>query len=207
MANILNLNNLAAATGLSKDNAAKWLPYFIKSTDEFNINTPLRLAHFIAQTGHESQGFTKLSEGLNYSESALLATYPSRITEAQAKAYGRNSAHKADQQKIANIIYANRNGNGNAASGDGYKYRGRGILQITGRANYRALGYESDPAVLELIPDAVRSAAEWWSNHNLNAVADKDDLRAITRTINGGYNGLDDRASRLAIAKKALVVL
>lgn len=207
MANILNLDNLAAATGLSKDNAAKWLPYFIKSTDEFNINTPLRLAHFIAQTGHESQGFTKLSEGLNYSESALLATYASRITAAEAKAYGRNSTHKADQQKIANIIYANRNGNGNASSGDGYKYRGRGILQITGRANYRALGYESDPAVLQLIPDAVRSAAEWWSNHNLNAVADKDDVKAITRTVNGGSNGLEDRVSRLTIAKKALGVL
>lgn len=207
MANILNLNNLAAATGLSKDNAAKWLPYFIKSTDEFNINTPLRLAHFIAQTGHESQGFTKLSEGLNYSETALIAEYPKRITKLQANLYGRNAKHSANQQMIANIIYADRNGNGDARSGDGYKYRGRGILQITGRANYRNLGYEENPEVLELIPDAVRSAAEWWSIHKLNEVADKDDLRTITHTVNGGYNGLDDRSLRLVSAKKALGIL
>ena len=203
----LDANTLASATGLSVANAQKWLPYFIASTNEFQINTPLRLAHFIAQTGHESQGFTKLSESLNYSESALLATFPKRITAAQANAYGRNASHKADQQKIANIIYANRNGNGDVNSGDGYKFRGRGLIGVTGRANYKALGYESDPSVLELIPDAVRSAAEWWYKNGLNALADKDDVRAITLRVNGGYLGLDGRSARLVAAKKALGVV
>ncbi len=176
----------------------------------FGINTPLRQAHFLAQVGHESAGFTKVEEGLNYSENALLAMFGKRINPAQARAYGRNNDHPANQRMIANIIYANRNGNGGVGSGDGYRYRGRGLIQITGKANYAALSGQlsadvvANPDLLTENLQAAMSAAAWWKNHGLNELADQDDVTRITRVINGGTNGLDDRKSRLLKAKGIL---
>lgn len=195
------------AAGLTNTLAESFFPAVSAAFKKYEINTPLRQAHFIAQCGHESAGFTVLSENLNYAESALLVVFRGRISAEEAKAYGRNTAHPANQQMIANIVYANRNGNGPVASGDGFKFRGRGLIQITGRKNYRAVGYESSPAMLASVPGAVDSAGMFWHNNGLNALADKDDIKAVTVKVNGGTNGIADRSSRLVTAKKYLGVI
>lgn len=201
---MLTVKQLSQAVGLSESDAALWLPHVLKAADRHRINTSLRLSHFLAQMGHESGGFKRLIENLNYSEQSLISTFSTRITKSQANLYGRNASHPANQQMIGNIVYAGRNGNGDARSGDGYKFRGRGLIMITGRSNYRAVGFEQAPAELELPEGAAMSAAAWWYQHGLNELADKDDTKAITRIINGGYNGLADRQSRLMKAKAVL---
>lgn len=207
---MLKASEFQRATGVSNALRDAWYPHLVAAMEKYQINTPLRQAHFFAQVGHESGGFTTVTEGLNYSESALLSLFGKRITPAQAKAYGRNAEHAANQTMIANIIYANRNGNGDVKSGDGYRYRGRGLIQITGRANYAALVKQlgidvvANPDLLTGNKLAAESAAAWWKNHGLNEIADSDDVSRITRIINGGTNGLDDRKSRLTKAKGIL---
>ncbi|WP_448309678.1 glycoside hydrolase family 19 protein [Pantoea sp. PGP6] len=207
---MLTPSDFQRATGVSNAVRDAWFPHIASSMAAFGITTPLRQAHFLAQTGHESAGFLKVEEGLNYSENALTAMFGRRITAEQARAYGRNAMHPANQKMIASIIYANRNGNGNVDSGDGYRYRGRGLIQITGKANYAALVKQLGADVVEE-PDlllgyrfAALSAAAWWKNHGLNELADSDDVSRITRIINGGTNGLEDRKSRLIKAKGIL---
>ena len=164
---------------------------------KFQINTPLRLAHFLAQCGHESGGFRATQENLNYSAKGLNGIFKKYFpTEAAAAAYARNP------QKIANKVYANRMDNGSEASGDGYKFRGRGYIQLTGRANYTLFG----KAIGEDIatnPDVVSgkyallSAAWFWSKNGLNKLADGGATDAvvtsITKRVNGGTIGLADR--------------
>lgn len=207
---MLTASSFQRATGVSNALRDAWFPHIAASLSAFQISTPLRQAHFLAQTGHESAGFLKVEEGLNYSENALTAMFGKRITAEQARAYGRNAMHPANQKMIASIIYANRNGNGDVTSGDGYRYRGRGLIQITGKANYEALVKQLGADVVEN-PDlllgyrfAAMSAAAWWKNHGLNELADSDDVTRITRIINGGTNGLDDRKSRLSKSKGIL---
>ncbi|HDC4513477.1 TPA: glycoside hydrolase family 19 protein [Enterobacter cloacae] len=198
------------ATGVSDSLRDAWYQPVVAAMEKYGIDTPLRQAHFLAQVGHESAGFTKVSEGLNYSEVALRTMFGNRITAEQAKDYGRNAGHPANQPMIANIIYANRNGNGDVKSGDGYRYRGRGLIQITGRTNYSALVKQlgvdvvKNPDLLTGNRLAAESAAAWWKNHGLNEIADSDDVSRITRIINGGTNGMDDRKSRLTKAKGIL---
>ena len=207
---MLTPSNFQKATGVTDAQRDMWFPRISASMAAFGITTGLRQAHFLAQVGHESAGFTKTEEGLNYSENALTAMFGTRITGAQANSYGRNAAHPANQKMIANIIYANRNGNGDVASGDGYRYRGRGLIQITGKANYTALTGQlsadvvANPDLLKEPMQAAMSAAAWWKNHGLNELADTDDVTRITRVINGGTNGLEDRKSRLTKAKGIL---
>lgn len=204
---MLTPSDFQRATGVSNAVRDAWFPHIASSMAALGITTPLRQAHFLAQTGHESAGFLKVEEGLNYSENALTAMFGKRITPEQARAYGRNAMHPANQKMIASIIYANRNGNGDVNSGDGYRYRGRGLIQITGKANYAALVKQlgadvvADPDLLLGYRFAAMSAAAWWKNHGLNELADSDDVTRITRIINGGINGLDDRKSRLIKAK------
>ena len=204
---MLTASSFQRATGVSDSLRDAWYPHIAASLSAFQISTPLRQAHFLAQTGHESAGFLKVEEGLNYSENALTAMFGKRITAEQARAYGRNAMHPANQKMIASIIYANRNGNGDVNSGDGYRYRGRGLIQITGKANYEALvkllgaDVVANPDVLLGYRFAAMSAAAWWKNHGLNELADSDDVTRITRVINGGTNGLDDRKSRLSKSK------
>lgn len=202
---MLTASTLSKAVGISIDEATKWVEPLNAAMNKYSIVTPLRICHFLAQTGHESNSFTQLAEGLNYKSTALLSLFPSRITKEQANLYGRTTEHKANQEMIANIIYANRNGNGDVASGDGYKFRGRGLIQITGRTNYKNVGYESNPDGLLLPAGAAMSAADWWNQHNLNVLADANNIDRITRVINGGTNGLNDRTQRLAQAKKVLM--
>ncbi|KAF6661273.1 glycoside hydrolase family 19 protein [Enterobacteriaceae bacterium EKM102V] len=207
---MLTASSFQLATGVSNALRDAWYPHLAASLSAFQISTPLRQAHFLAQAGHESAGFLKVEEGLNYSENALTAMFGKRITAEQARAYGRNAMHPANQKMIASIIYANRNGNGDVASGDGYRYRGRGLIQITGKANYAALEKQlgadvvANPDLLLGYRFAAMSAAAWWKNHGLNELADSDDVTRITRIINGGTNGLDDRKSRLSKSKGIL---
>ncbi|WP_039659659.1 MULTISPECIES: glycoside hydrolase family 19 protein [Pantoea] len=207
---MLTANSFQLATGVSNALRDAWYPHIAAGLSAFQISTPLRQAHFLAQTGHESAGFMKVEEGLNYSENALTAMFGKRITAEQARAYGRNAMHVANQKMIASIIYANRNGNGDVDSGDGYRYRGRGLIQITGKANYAALVKQlgadvvANPDLLLGYRFAAMSAAAWWKNHGLNELADSDDVLRITRIINGGTNGLDDRKSRLSKSKGIL---
>jgi putative chitinase len=164
---------------------------------KFQINTPLRLAHFLAQCGHESGGFKATQENLNYSAKGLNGIFKKYFpTEAAATPYARQP------QKIANKVYANRMSNGDEASGDGYKFRGRGYIQLTGKANYTLFGKAIDENITSN-PDVVSgkyallSAAWFWSNNGLNKLADGGSTDAvvttITKRVNGGTIGLADR--------------
>ena len=165
------------------------------------INTPKRIATFLSQCAHESAGFTTFSENLNYSVVGLATTFPKYFNNNTAGAYARNP------QKIANKVYANRMGNGDEASGDGYRYRGRGIIQLTGKANYQAFSPEvvKNPDSLSTNMDmAIKSAVWFWSKNSLNTLADRSDIVGITKRINGGTNGLQDRVE---LYNKAIKVL
>lgn len=169
------------------------------------INTPLRLAHFIAQLDHES-GLKPISENLNYSTDSLIRMFGRhRISIEDAERYGRNTYHKANQEMIANSIYGGKWGFdnlGNKDIGDGWKFRGRGFIQLTGRANYKAMGYEVNPDALLNEADALIAALWYWNNKGINRYADVDNIRGVTAAINGGYNGLEDRNRLLVKYKK-----
>jgi putative chitinase len=167
------------------------------TASKFNINTPLRLAHFLAQCGHESGGFKVTSENLNYSAKGLMGIFKKYFpTQALAESYQRQP------QKIANKVYASRMDNGSEASGDGYKFRGRGYIQLTGRANYTAFGKAINEDIANN-PDVVSgkyallSAAWFWSKNGLNTLADGGatdaTVTSITKRVNGGTIGLPDR--------------
>ena len=164
---------------------------------KFEINTPLRLAHFLSQCGHESGQFRVVNENLNYGAKGLLGIFKKYFpTEDKAKIYERKP------EKIANLVYASRMGNGPESSGDGYKYRGRGYIQLTGKNNYVAFGKAINEDIAAN-PDLVAtqypllSAAWFWSSNGLNTIADKGatdaDVTAITKRVNGGTIGLPDR--------------
>jgi putative chitinase len=184
----------------------------------YGIVTPIHKAHFLAQLAHESCGFTVLTENLNYSAKGLLATFPKYFGATTAASYARKPV------AIANRVYANRLGNGAEASGDGWLYRGRGPIQCTGKDNYRAfsLSYFGDERLVRA-PDLLLNpvigcmfAGWFWQQRNINAVVDEDDIlnlfaenddiRSVTRKVNGGTNGLDDRMRWLRLAKESLWV-
>ena len=163
---------------------------------KFELNTPLRLAHFLAQCGHESGGFTLMQENLNYSAKGLVGTFKKYFpTEAHAKPYERKP------EMIANRVYANRMGNGDEASGEGWYFRGRGIIQITGKNNYTKCSqslFESNvlvenPDLLLEAEYAIHSACWFWSAARLNELSDSGDIKTMTKRINGGFIGLEDR--------------
>lgn len=170
----------------------------------FEIDTDEREAMWIAQCAHESGGFSTLVENLNYSPAGLLATFGKYFTPGEAATYARQP------ERIANRVYANRMGNRDEASGDGWRYRGRGLIQLTGTTNYRraggALGVNltADPDLLLHPLYAALSAAWFWRAAGCNELADAGDFIGITRKINGGLNGLDDRRAWLDKARRAL---
>ena len=165
----------------------------------FRIDTPNRMAHFLGQAAHESGGFNAVTEGLNYSAEGLLKTFPKYFNPTTAAKYARK------QQDIANRVYASRMGNGNEASGDGFKFRGRGYIQLTGKNNYAAFDAFVDDDILGN-PDLVAtkypllSAAWFWHTNKLNLIADKgvntDIITQITKRVNGGTHGLQDRIDK-----------
>ena len=163
---------------------------------KFEINTPLRLAHFLAQTGHESGGFKAVSENLNYGAKGLSTIFKKYFTPESAKEYERIP------EKIANIVYANRMGNGPQASGEGYKFRGRGYIQLTGKDNYSAFDKTVEDDILAT-PDLVAtkypllSAAWFFHKNGLHKIADEgatdEVVTKVTKRVNGGTIGLPDR--------------
>ena len=164
---------------------------------KFELNTPLRLAHFLAQAGHESGGFKAVNENLNYGAKGLLTIFKKYFPdEATAKLYERKP------EKIANIVYASRMGNGDKSSGEGWKYRGRGYIQLTGKSNYTAFDAVVPENLLES-PDLVAtkypllSAAWFFHKNGLHKIADKGATDAVvtevTKRVNGGTIGLEDR--------------
>lgn len=173
--------------------------------ERFDISTPLRQAAFIAQCGHECGNFKILSENLNYRAETLMKLWPKRFPTLEiANQYAKNP------KKIANMVYANRMGNRDEASGDGYRFRGRGCIQLTGHANYyhagQALGedFVMQPDLVATPQYAALSAGFFWNTQKLNQYADTKDLRTMTKKINGGYIGLNDREKHF---NQALAVL
>ena len=178
----------------------------VEACAEFGIDTPLRQAAFLAQIAHESGQLRTLIENLNYSAEALLRVFPRHFDVGQATAYARHP------QRIGSRVYANRMGNGDEASGDGWRYRGRSLIQITGHDNYAACGAAlgldliAQPELLEQPGPAARSAGWFWHRHGLSRPADARDIETITRRINGGLTGLEDRKAHYARACAALEV-
>ena len=181
-----------------------WLDVLVDILPEYDIDTPKRLAGFLAQTAHESGDFRLLEENLNYSAAQLQKTWPKRFDAATAAQFARKP------EAIANKVYSNRMGNGTPESGDGWRFRGRGIKQLTGRDNYTAFGKsvnmtaEKAAEYLTTKKGAVESAAWFWKTNNLNRFADAGDIVGMTKVINGGTIGLDDRKKRY---NSALAVL
>jgi len=160
----------------------------------YEIDSPQRVSAFIAQCTHESGGFKRLKENLNYKAESLVRVFPKYFPSLDlAKQY----AH--DQEKIANRVYGGRMGNGDESSGDGFRYCGRGLIQLTGRNNYTkfsesiGMAVEEVPSLLETFEGAVKSACWFWKTNNLNQYADAGDILTMTKRINGGTIGLEDR--------------
>jgi putative chitinase len=202
------------AAGIKREVADKWLAHVQSALARFEINTPKQVAAWLAQTAHESGGYTMLVENLNYRASTLAACWPNRfavlgadkkpVKDAQGKltptAVANNIAGKPEL--IANLVYSGRMGNGPAESGDGWAFRGRGLKQLTGRDNVtrfsKACGVDcvSNPDKLLEPEFAALSAAWFWSVNKCGPLADADDFVGLTKKINGGTIGLPDREKR-----------
>jgi putative chitinase len=183
----------------------KWLGPLEETFAKYDLSTPLRQAAFIGQCIHESGNFRILEENLHYSAARLMAVWPSRFPNLDVAAQYANNP-----EKLANKIYSGRMGNGDEESGDGWKYHGRGLIQMTGKENYdncgKGIGVDliGQPSLLAEPNMAALSAGWFWNKKNLNPLADSKDYETMTRRINGGLNGLDDRKAKIA---KALSVL
>lgn len=181
-----------------------WADFINELCAKYGIDTSVRLAGFIAQTAHESAEFKTLQENLNYSAAGLVKTWPKRFTKDNSAAYAKNP------EKIANKVYADRMGNGDEASGEGYKFRGRGLIQLTGKDNYTKFGAslnmtaEQASDYCSTQKGAFESACWYWKANNLNRFADADDILGMTKAINGGTLGLEERKSKYELAKSIL---
>ena len=195
--------------GVASSDADQYIDVLEQLLPRYGIaESKLRLAHFFAQVLHESGCMRFDTENLNYSADALRRVFPKYFrTQEEADAYARKP------EKIANRVYANRMGNRAEASGDGWKYRGRGLIQLTGRNNYSAFAEWAGDSRITDEPDlvaseyAVHSAVFFWDRNNLNRIADRDDVVALTRRINGGVNGLAHRRELLNKANGLLAML
>ncbi|HCD1470451.1 TPA: glycoside hydrolase family 19 protein [Enterobacter hormaechei] len=209
----MNQTQFQKAAGISAGLAARWFPHIDKVMMDYGITAPLDQAMFIAQMGHESGGFTRLVENLNYAAENLVPTFGRhRITPQQAAALGRTAMQPANQKAIANLVYGGEWGKknlGNQVAGDGWKYRGRGLKQITGLSNYRSCGQAlkldlvTQPELLEVDENAARSAA--WFYASRGCLLHSGDVERVTLLINGGRNGLEQRRTLFNLAKSVLV--
>ena len=188
---------------------SEWCKELNKAFPKYDIINARRIAGFISQCAHESRDFTTLEENLNYSERALNAVFGRYFGEGKrdAREYARNP------EKIANYVYMDeyrRSPLGNVHAGDGYRFRGRGLKQLTGRSNYERFAKDYDMTAeeaaewLETKEGALASALWFWDTNNLNRIADQNDVRALTKRINGGDIGLEDREYRYRVAMEAL---
>ena len=183
----------------------QWVDPLNATFSQFNIALPVQQAAFIGQCGHECNNFKTLEENLNYRAATLMRLWPKRFpTQEIANAYAGNS------KKIANMVYANRMGNRDESSGDGYRFRGRGCIQLTGSDNYfhagKALGVDfwADPDLVAAPQYAALTAGWFWSTHKCNEAAAAQDWVKLTKIINGGTFGLDERIRRINEALAAL---
>jgi putative chitinase len=183
----------------------EWYPLIVDNLPNFDIDSSERMAAFLSQCSHESSEFKCILENLNYRWSSLRKVFPKYFpTDELAREY----ANKPED--IANRVYANRMGNGPEESGDGWKYKGRGLIQITGKNNYQTfadymeMDIEEVPDYLESFEGALLSACWYWSTNKLNRFADNGDIKGLTKAINGGYNGLQDRIDKYNIALEIL---
>ena len=183
----------------------KWYKPLIDTFIKYNISTTQRQACFIGQCQHESNNFKTLEENLHYSADGLIRVWPSRFTDKiVADAYANNP------EKIANKVYAGRMGNGDEESGDGWAFHGRGLIQLTGRDSYdrfgKAIGvvFTDQPQLLVEPNYAALSAGWFWNKTGLNDLADAQEYGQMTKRINGGTLGLDDRIVRITKAKQVL---
>jgi putative chitinase len=177
--------------------AKQWHVALAQLLPDYEINTSQRIAAFVAQCAHESGGFTALRENLNYRAVTLRKIFPKYFpTDELAQQY---AAMPNKQQAIANLVYANRMGNGPPESGDGYRYSGKGLIQLTGKDNYTwfaaslGIGVEEAAEYLETFEGAAQSACWFWETNKLNQWADAGDILTLTKRINGGTIGLEDR--------------
>ena len=175
----------------------EWFEALTNVLPQYDITSAQRVAAFISQCGHESNGFTAIKENLNYRAESLVKVWPRSFPDANtAQKYAHNP------EMIANRAYANRMGNGDESSGDGFKFCGRGLIQLTGRNNYqlfansKQMNIDDIPAYLATFEGAVDSACWFWNKNNLNSIADTGDIVTLTKRINGGTLGLDDRTNR-----------
>ena len=182
---------------------SKWLQPLEDTFEKYEINTPKRQAAFIGQCAHESGNFKLLEENLHYSAASLMRVWPSRFPDLNvANQYANNP------EKIANKVYGGRMGN--TEEGDGWKYHGRGLIQLTGKENYgncgSGIGVDllSDPNLLVTPEYAALSAGWFWNKKSLNSLADSGDIETMTKRINGGLIGLDDRKAKIAKAEQVL---
>jgi putative chitinase len=185
--------------------AEHWHKALAQLLPEYEINTPQRMAAFLAQCAHESGGFTAIKENLNYRAVTLRKIFPKYFPTDEMAAQFANKP-----QAIANKVYANRMGNGPEESGDGYRYSGRGLIQLTGKDNYFwfaasiDLTPEAASEYMETFEGAAQSACWFWETNNLNQWADRDDILTLTKRINGGTIGLADRQKHYEHAKHIL---
>lgn len=176
---------------------SQWHNALSQLLPDYEINTAKRIAAFIAQCSHESGGFTALKENLNYKAATLRKIFPKYFPNDEIAQHYAGLPNK--QQAIANKVYANRMGNGDEASGDGYRYCGRGLIQLTGKENYTwfaaslEISVEEAAQYLETFEGAAQSACWFWETNKLNQWADAGDILTLTKRINGGTIGLEDR--------------
>jgi putative chitinase len=186
-------------------NVAEWHSALEQLLPEYNINTPERQAAFLAQCAHESGNFEAIRENLNYRAESLQKTFHKYFpTPELAQQYAKQP------ERIANRVYADRMGNGSESSGDGYRYCGRGLIQLTGKNNYQAFADSMECSLEQVVEylatfeGAVQSACWFWETNNLNELADAGDIKAMTKRINGGYIGLEDRIHHYETIKEIL---
>jgi putative chitinase len=202
------------AAGIKRDVAERWLPHVQAALARFGIESERQVAAWLAQTAHESGGYTMLTENLNYSADTMAVVWPRRFAEMgpdgkpKKDAKGKSIPSKfalalhRKPEMIANVVYANRMANGPTESGDGWRYRGRGLKQLTGKDNYtrcgKGLGIDlvASPDLLLEPEGAALSAAWFWVTNKCGPIADADDFVGLTKKINGGTIGLEDRQRR-----------
>lgn len=216
---IPTIANLQAA---KVKNPEKWIDAVVATCQEFEIDTPQRIAGFLAQTSHESGGYTMLSENLNYRAATLAACWPNRfaVLGADKKPVKENgklvptavaNSIAGKPELIANLVYSSRMGNGPAESGEGWAFRGRGLKQLTGKFNYEKCGsglgvnLVANPDLLLEPMFAARSAGWFWKANSLSTFADAGDIKGMTKKINGGFIGLEQRQALYDVCLKSVL--
>lgn len=216
---MINASQLQAIcqTAAGKSACVQYLDPLNANMAKFGIDSPVRVAAFLAQIAHESQDFTRVVENLNYSSQGLANTWPSRFAvDPKAKVKTPNALAKSLHRRpeaIANSVYANRMGNGPESSGEGWAHRGAGLKQLTGKDNHRAFGeavgitLEQVPAYLQTPEGAAISACWFWKVNKLGPLADRGDFEELTRKVNGGTIGLKERYAYLDRAVNSMAML